>query len=352
MTQSGDRYLFSEGQTLTVTTTDVSKTYGQDATATVAGAYTITGLAPGVAGAFLGDTASTVMTRMPAVTSAGSAPTASAAGSPYAINASAGSLTALDGYSIAFANTGVLTIDKAALTVSIVGDPTKVYDWTTTAALASNNFAVSGFVAGQGATVSALTGAYNSANVANATTVTVALTGGDFTANAGTSLSNYTLPTTASGPGAITPRPITVTADDKTRIEAEPNSPLTYAITSGSLVNGDTLSGTPATTATIASLAGTYPITQGTLANPNYALTFIDGKLVVTSPDFGVSPSKFIPQVVGAALPGSGPTCPPDDVAAIIARGGSVVIFGPEGLASLPRGCSGPASPAGEPPGH
>ncbi len=59
------------------------------------------------------------------------------------------------------------------------------FDGTTTATLASANFGLSGFVTGQGATVSALTGTYNSANVVGATTVTAALVASDFTANAG-----------------------------------------------------------------------------------------------------------------------------------------------------------------------
>ncbi len=56
VTQSGNRYLFALNKTLTVTTTNVAKTYGQDATATVAGAFAITGLETGVPGAYLGDT--------------------------------------------------------------------------------------------------------------------------------------------------------------------------------------------------------------------------------------------------------------------------------------------------------
>ncbi|HXQ15508.1 MAG TPA: YDG domain-containing protein [Caulobacteraceae bacterium] len=620
VTPSGDRYLFAEGQTLTVTTTDVSKVYGQDATAAVASAYTIGGFASGVAGAFLSDSAATAFTGTPSVTSPGSAVTASVAGGPYAITAAAGSLASPAGYAVTFANTGALTVNPAPLTASIIGDPTKVYDATTTAALVSGEFALSGFVAGQGATVSPLTGAYNSANVASATTVTAALTAGEFTANAGTSFSNYTLPTTASGAGAITPapliatitgdptrvydgattaalapgefalsgfvagqgatlsppsigaynsanvasattvtaaltageftaspgtlfsnytlpttasgagaitpatlsasiigdptkvydgtttaalasgefallgfvagqgatvsaltgaynsanvanattvtaaltagdftanagvllsnytlpttaagagaitpapltvtadnaskvygtglasagtefgvnglfandtvtsvslasngaaasaqvsgspypiiasaavgtglsnytitylagvltvtaRPITVAADNLLRLEDEPNPPLTFTVTMGNLVNGDSLSGALATTANIGSPAGVYPITQGTLAaTQNYSLSFVDGELVVTSPDLGVSPNKFIPSVLGLALSQLGPApCLPGDLAAILERTGSVVIFGSQASTS-PSGEGGGCISAG-----
>src|SRR5438477_6277394 len=53
-------------------------------------------------------------------------------------------------------------------------------------------------------------GTYNSKDVAAANTVTASLSAGQFTAGAGTSASNYTLPTTASGAGHITA--VTVTA--------------------------------------------------------------------------------------------------------------------------------------------
>src|SRR5206468_2961292 len=52
-------------------------------------------------------------------------------------------------------------------------------------------------------------GTYNSANVAAATTVSTTLIAGDFTAGATTTASNYSLPTSASGPGHITAKSVT-----------------------------------------------------------------------------------------------------------------------------------------------
>jgi hypothetical protein len=51
--------------------------------------------------------------------------------SPYTITASAGSMSALDGYALAFASTGKLTIGQATLTIDATTD-TKTYDGTDT----------------------------------------------------------------------------------------------------------------------------------------------------------------------------------------------------------------------------
>jgi autotransporter-associated beta strand protein len=106
--------------------------------------------------------------------------------------------------------TGSVAITPATLTTSITKDPTKSYDGTTTATLASNNFSVSGLVGGDSFTVNQTAGTYNSPNVASATTVTASLTAGDFTPGSGTLASDYTLPTSASGPGAITAATATI----------------------------------------------------------------------------------------------------------------------------------------------
>ena len=92
------------------------------------------------------------------------------------------------------------TITPATLTASIINDPTKSYDGTTTATLSPNNFRISGLVGGESFMVSQTAGMYNSPNVASATTVTAGLTAGDFTAGTGTLASDYTLPTAPAEP--------------------------------------------------------------------------------------------------------------------------------------------------------
>ena len=82
---------------------------------------------------------------------------------------------------------------------------------------------------------------------------------------------------------SVTARPITVTADSLTKHYGASIPTLTYTVGGDGLVNGDTLSGALATTATASSDVGTYDITQGTLAaSSNYTITkFTPGTLTV-----------------------------------------------------------------------
>ena len=134
-------------------------------------------------------------------------------------------------------------IDRKLLTASIVGAPTRVYDATTAITLASGNYAIAGFVTGEGATVTETAGVYDSPN-AGPRTVTATLDGSDFTATGATLLTNYTLPTTAGGAGQITPAPLTIAgvlATDKV-YDGNTNDPLDVA--SAALVGvvpGDTI---------------------------------------------------------------------------------------------------------------
>nr|WP_246427189.1 MBG domain-containing protein [Sphingopyxis panaciterrulae] len=81
---------------------------------------------------------------------------------------------------------------------------------------------------------------------------------------------------------SITPRALTVTADTLSRLYGDANPALTYRIGGLGLVNGDSLSGAPATSATRSSIPGSYAIVQGTLAaSANYALRFVPGVLTI-----------------------------------------------------------------------
>ncbi|MGU3497173.1 MBG domain-containing protein, partial [Xanthobacteraceae bacterium A53D] len=79
----------------------------------------------------------------------------------------------------------------------------------------------------------------------------------------------------------VIPRAITVTANGQAMIYGNATPLLTYGVGGMGLVNGDTLSGALATTATSASGVGLYAITQGTLGNANYALTYVGANLSV-----------------------------------------------------------------------
>jgi hypothetical protein len=78
----------------------------------------------------------------------------------------------------------------------------------------------------------------------------------------------------------ITVRPITVTADAKAKVYGDADPALTYSITSGSLVGGDTLTGS--LTRAAGENVDTYAILQGTLANSNYQIAFIGADLTIT----------------------------------------------------------------------
>ena len=92
--------------------------------------------------------------------------------------------------------------------------------------------------------------------------------------------SNYAL-TYVGANFAITPRPIAVTADDKSKVYGNGDPTLTYQVTSGSLVEESDITGT--LTRAAGENVGTYAIQQGTLtAGTNYTLTFVPGLLTIT----------------------------------------------------------------------
>ena len=78
----------------------------------------------------------------------------------------------------------------------------------------------------------------------------------------------------------IYPRPVTVTADAKSKLYGEADPELTYTVTSGSLLVGDSFSG--ALSRVAGEDAGDYSITQGSLsAGSNYTLTYIGANLTI-----------------------------------------------------------------------
>ena len=82
---------------------------------------------------------------------------------------------------------------------------------------------------------------------------------------------------------AVNPRAITITADAKTKIFEAADPDLTYTVTTGSILLGDSLTG--ALSRAAGTDAGVYQIQQGTLSNannPKYAITYISDDLTVT----------------------------------------------------------------------
>jgi trimeric autotransporter adhesin len=187
---------------LKVTANDASKNY--DAQAYSGGnGVSYTGLVVGESANVLGGT----------LVYAGSAQGALNAGT-YAI---APQGLSSSNYNITYVN-GVLTVNPATVSVTPIsgalrGTVSKVYNGTDVATLSSENYLLTGWASGEGATVSKTTGTYDNANAGSGKTVTVSLVTGDYVPTGSTSLSNYTLPSTISGAvGQISKAPLTVTA--------------------------------------------------------------------------------------------------------------------------------------------
>jgi hypothetical protein len=116
-----------------------------------------------------------------------------------------------------------------------------------------------------------------------ATTATTTSNVGSYGITQGTlaASSNYAV-TYVGANLTVTAAPLTVTANAQGRAYGAGNPTLSYV--SAGLVNGDTLSGGLATSATTASNVGNHGITQGTLAaSSNYAITYVGANLTVTA---------------------------------------------------------------------
>lgn len=97
---------------------------------------------------------------------------------------------------------------------------------------------------------------------------------------------NYAI-TFAGAKLVVTPAPLTITANNQSRVYGQPNPPLTVYYQG--FVNGDTPASLTApvalsTPAVLASFAGSYPIFVGGAASPNYAIRFVSGTLAVMPP--------------------------------------------------------------------
>jgi hypothetical protein len=172
-------------------------------------------------------------------------------------------------------NAGVIT--PRALALDAVSD-TKVYDGTTSSAGAPT---ATGLVGGD--TVGALTQSFTSKDVLGVNGSTLNVDAG-YVVNDGNAGANYTVTLNAAS-GTITAAPLSIAADDASRVQAAPNPPFTA--TYSGFQGGETsavLTGALSftTAATFGSPAGLYPITPFGQSSTNYAMTYIDGTLTVT----------------------------------------------------------------------
>ncbi len=81
----------------------------------------------------------------------------------------------------------------------------------------------------------------------------------------------------------VAPRPVTVTAEAKSKFFGTADPALTWLVSSGTLVDGDTVTGALARDP--GENVGAYAIRQGTLAlNANYSLTFVGATFTILPP--------------------------------------------------------------------
>ncbi|MBU7579445.1 MAG: hypothetical protein KAF27_03095, partial [Porphyrobacter sp.] len=186
----------------------------------------------------------------------------------FAIDASLGSLLSAQGYQFVFAP-GILSITPRPITVT-ANNATRIYG--------NANPSLTFVVGGQGlVNGDQLTGALATAAGLATGIGNVAITQGTLAASA-----NYAL-TFAPGILSITARPLTLTADDLSKLLGLPDPPLTVTISGDGLVNGDQLSG--ALVRDPGERIGQFAIRRGTLgAGDNYAVTFIGGTFTIDAP--------------------------------------------------------------------
>ncbi len=216
---------------------------------------------------------------------------------PYAYSLAAGLNTSVTGQA-------GLRINKKALSVALQGGVSKSYDGTQSANnLSPSNFAVTGWVTmngvTEGAAVTQTAGSYASKDVANnvggAGLVTADLAAEHFAPTGSTLLSNYTLPTVATGNvGTITRAPLTVKVGSSTMfVTQDPVLAPNMGMTVIGLQNGESSSDVlgaltrnysgPATPG-VGHFTGVYGLTSVPTA-ANYTVTVQPGNLNVLAAD-------------------------------------------------------------------
>ena len=293
----GNRYVFAGSPVLTVSSVSRNKTYGTDATSATASSYTVTGFDPGIIGAYLGDSAATVLTGLPQVVSSGAAASADVGG--YAIDVAPGSLSATNGYALAFASIGTLTVNRAALTVR-ARDAAKTYDGL--AFSGGNGASYEGFVNGE--TESVLSGslAYGGAAQRVVDAGTYDLTVSGLTSD------NYDI-SYADGLLTVNRAALTVRAHDA----AKTYDGLAFSGGNGAsyegFVNGETesvLSGSLAYggAAQGAVNAGIYGLSVSGLTSGNYDIAYRDGLLIIAAAAAPEPPRRSDPILIVKSDPG------------------------------------------------
>jgi filamentous hemagglutinin family protein len=271
----GNRYVSTTQPTVTLTSTDAAKVYGD--LGDVSTNYTATGFVDAAASGnvFTQDTVGNSFAPF-SVTSAGTPVNANAGVYPIVIAA-----TPTTGYAVTISNAGQLTVNGRPITVQAdnqaraYGDPNPTTGpYTITAGSLAGTDSITNVNVTSPATVLSGVGPY-------ALTPTAA--------NFGTgTAANYTI-TFADGVLTVTPRPLTATANNQAKVYGQPDPALTFTAPT---VNGDVLAGTPVRAPGETVAGSPYAITQGTVTNannPNYSITFVNGQLVITAANLTIT---------------------------------------------------------------
>src|SRR6185312_8909124 len=193
----------------------------------------------------------------------------------YPITCTQGTLSAAN-YTFTFVH-GTLTVDRRPLTVT-APSPSRPYGDANPALTA----ALGGFVNGD----TAMTAVAGSAVCTTTATVTSGVGSYPVTCGAGTLASaNYSFGPFVPGSLTVTKAPLTVKADNQTKVYGDADPTLTGTVTGAK--NGDDLVDSYTTGADAASGVGNYPINAHIAAGPgadlgNYDIKLVDGTLTVT----------------------------------------------------------------------
>ena len=247
------------------------------------------------------------------------------AGGPYPVTPSAsdGASNLLANYGVTY-NPGQLTIGKRPLTVT-ADNKSKTYDGNPF----SGGFTrtISGFAFGE-------TDSVVSGSVGFNGPAATAIDAGNYVITvdvSGLSAANYSFSAANVNSGNLTinQRPITVAADPKTKVFGTSDPALTYQLTAGTLVGGDSLSGN--LTRDPGELVGTYAIKRGSVtAGANYAITYVGANLAITA--WNAAGKGFYAPVgadsahsIFTAAPGTAPTTKPGSMVWNTVKGGQTV---------------------------
>ncbi len=170
-------------------------------------------------------------------------------------------------------------ITKATVTVSGVTANNKVYDGTTSASLNSTGGIAAGKITGDNVTLISLNavGVFTNKNTGIAKSVTAS----GFTLG-GSDAGNYNL-TQPVLLANITPRPITVTANNLTKSFGTAMVFNGTEYTVSGLVLGDAITGVTLSSpgAAVSAMVGTYPVTVANGSNNNYSFNYVSSTLTV-----------------------------------------------------------------------